>query len=102
MKKSQSGSLGPEFELGTSRIRVRCVTTPPPRSVALFLFRGIDQYYYHRVKHFAVSLLKEKISSLIWLMLSKLFNFTLIAIYFCSEFFGNLFQFGFRYWTFWI
>ena len=42
MIKSQSGWLGPGFELGTSQIRVQCVTTAPPHSVAQFLFRTID------------------------------------------------------------
>ena len=35
------GWSAPGFVLGTSRIRVQCVTTTPSRSVALLLFRGI-------------------------------------------------------------
>ena len=42
MKKSQSGWLGPGFEIGTSQIRVQCVNTAPPSEVAQFLFRRID------------------------------------------------------------
>ena len=38
MKKSQSGWLGPGFELGTFQIRVECVTTAPPHSVEQFCF----------------------------------------------------------------
>ena len=75
MKKSQSGWLKPGFELGTSQIRVECVTTAPPHTVEQFLFRRIDMYYYHHVKNFC---LKRKISSLIWLTLSKFFIITLI------------------------
>ena len=37
-KKSQSGWSAPGFEPGTSRMRVSCVTTEPPRSVFLALF----------------------------------------------------------------
>ena len=42
MKKSQSGWLGPGFELGTSQIRVQSLTIAPPHSVAQFLFRTVD------------------------------------------------------------
>ena len=41
-EKSQAGWMGPGFELGTSQIRVQCVTTAPPHSVTQFLFRTID------------------------------------------------------------
>ena len=34
-KKPQSGWLAPGFEPGTSRMRVSCVTTEPPRSVSI-------------------------------------------------------------------
>ena len=67
-----------EFELGTSQIRVQCVTTAAPSEVEEFLFRRIDIYYYHHVKDFYASVLKRKISSIIWLTLSKFFIFTLI------------------------
>ena len=53
MKKSQSSWLGSGFELGASQIRVQCVTTVTPHSVAQFLFRRIDIYYYQHVKDFA-------------------------------------------------
>ena len=72
MIKSQPGWLRLGFELGISQIRVQCVTTAPPNSVAQFLFRRI-----HHVKDFAAGMLKRKISSLIWLALSKIFIFTL-------------------------
>ena len=42
MIKSQSGWLGPGFELGVSQIRVQCVATAPPNSVAQFLIRRIS------------------------------------------------------------
>ena len=42
MKKCKSGWLGPGFELGTSQIRVQCVTIAPPNEVAQFLFRQIE------------------------------------------------------------
>ena len=35
------GWSAPGFELGTSQIQVKCSTTAPPRSVVMFLFRGI-------------------------------------------------------------
>ena len=59
MKKSQSGCLGPGFELGISQIRVQCVTTALPHSVAQFLFRRTDQYYYHHVR-FCCQCVKEE------------------------------------------
>ena len=37
-QKAQSGWSAPGFEPGTSRMRVSCVTTEPPRSVTLFCF----------------------------------------------------------------
>ena len=49
------------FELGTSQIRVQCVTTAPSHSVAQFSFHGIDLYYYHHVKHFAAVLQEENL-----------------------------------------
>ena len=67
MKKSQSGWLEPGFELGTLQIGVECVTTAPPHSVERFLFRRKDIYYYNHVKYLYASVLKRKISSLIWL-----------------------------------
>ena len=36
-KKPQSGWSAPGFEPGTSRMRVSCVTTEPPRSVFIYL-----------------------------------------------------------------
>ena len=68
MKKSQSGWLGPGFELGTSQIRAQCVTTAPPSELAQFLFHRIDEWYYYYVKDFAASVLKSKISSLMFLI----------------------------------
>ena len=40
--KSQPDWLGPGFELETSQIRVQCVATEPPNSVAQFLFRRMS------------------------------------------------------------
>ena len=40
-KKPQSRWSAPGFELGTSRIRVQCVTSALYRSLAQFLFHGI-------------------------------------------------------------
>ena len=79
MKKFQSGWLEQGFELENFQIRAECVTTSPPHSVEQFLFRRIDIYYYHHVKDFAASVLKRKISSLIWLTIWKFFIFTLIS-----------------------
>ena len=42
MLKSQPGWLGPGFELEISQIRVQCVATAPPNSVAQFLFHRIS------------------------------------------------------------
>ena len=77
------------------------VTTAPESEVAQFLFRRIDSfYYYYNIKDFAASVLKSKISSLIWLTISKFLIFTSIWNSFCSKFFGNWFKVGFHYWTF--
>ena len=42
-EKTQSGWSVPGFEPGTSRMRVSCVTTEPPRSVTYFIFIHIIQ-----------------------------------------------------------
>ena len=78
MKKSQSGWWGPGFEFGTSQIQVQCVTTAPPHSVAHFLFRGIDLYYYysyHHVKDFLCQCLEEENLFLNFADAIKVFDF---------------------------
>ena len=69
-KKPQSGWSAPGFEPGTSRMRVSCVTTEPPRSVVcrLNLADAIDVFDLHLN-----------------------FEFVLFGVL------GNLFQLGFRY-----
>ena len=42
MIKSQSGWLGPGFELEVSQIRIQCVATAPSNSVAQLLFCRIS------------------------------------------------------------
>ena len=94
MIKSQPGWLGPGFELGTSQIRVECVATAPTR------WRSFCFVEYHHFKDFAASKLKRKISSLSCLTLLLFFIFISIQKSFFSEFFDNIFNFDFRYWTF--
>ena len=51
-KNPQSGWSSPGFEPGTSRMRVSCVTTEPPRSVWIiiisFVNRHVDRGHYSR------------------------------------------------------
>ena len=42
-KKPQSGWSAPGLEPGTSRMRVSCVTTEPPRSVVCFSFVFVEK-----------------------------------------------------------
>ena len=50
-KKTQSGWLAPGFEPGTSRMRVSCVTTEPPRSVLRIVIYGTSKWkFYPRVE----------------------------------------------------
>ena len=45
-KKPQSGWSAPGFEPGTSRMRVSCVTTAPPRSVKNYCFNNETHFIY--------------------------------------------------------
>ena len=57
-KKPQSGWSAPGFEPGTSRMRVSCVTTDPPRSVNfyLFIYLFLFSIYFYGVEYTAEKL----------------------------------------------
>ena len=49
-KKPQSGWSAPGFEPGTSRMRVSCVSTEPPRSVMLILFLKWNYFRFLKIE----------------------------------------------------
>ena len=54
-KKPQSGWSAPAFKPGTSRMRVSCVTTEPPRSVFNILFSMVLSSVYKSIVLLTVS-----------------------------------------------
>ena len=64
-KKPQSGWSAPGFESGSSRMRISCVTTEPPRSVlSLFCFLLINEGYVLQLKSETVVVHRQMIYDL--------------------------------------